>query len=196
MNAMYYGRAICLGLMALAAQGAASEPKGFELKVRTLAMECRDEVAQGIEGLIKSGKLTQAQVFDTFYVPIANTYPQKFHTQYDQRFDESFRDLLDGYLKKNPRFVFFILSDRNGYVPTHNSVFSKPLTGAREYDSKNNRTKVMFNDRTGLAASRNTAAFLLQEYQRDTGEVMFDMSVPLVVRGQPWGCVRVGYRKE
>ena len=51
----------------------------------------------------------------------------------------------------------------------------------------------MFNDRTGLAASRSTASFLIQEYQRDTGEVMFDLSVPLLVRGQHWGCVRIGY---
>ncbi len=196
MNAMHYGRAICLGLAALAAVAAPPEAKGFELKVKTLAMECRDDVAQGIENLIKSGKLTQAQVFDTFYVPVANSYPQKFNTQYDRRFDEVFQSLFDTYLKKNPRFVFFIIADRNGYVPTHNSVFSKPLTGSREYDAKNNRAKVMFNDRTGLAAARNTAPFLLQEYQRDTGETMFDLSVPLVVRGQHWGCVRVGYRKE
>lgn len=194
MNAMNYGRVICLGLAVLAAP--AAEPKGLELKAKTLAMECREEIAQGIEGLMKSGKLTQAQVFDTFYVPIANTTPQKFHTQYDKAFDEAFLGLLDGYLKKNPKFVFFILSDRNGYVPTHNSVFSKPLTGAKEYDAKNNRTKVMFNDRTGLAASRSTATFLSQEYQRDTGETMSDLSVPLFVRGQHWGCVRVGYRKE
>lgn len=193
---LQYGRAICLGLVTLAATASPPDLKGFELKARTLAMECRDEVAQDIENLIKSGKLTQAQVFDTFYIPIANTFPQKFHTQYDQGFDQIFRDLLDNYLKKSPRFVFFILSDRNGYVPTHNSVFSKPLTGSREYDAKNNRTKVMFNDRTGLAASRSTAPFLIQEYQRDTGEVMFDLSVPLLIRGQHWGCVRIGYRKD
>ena len=139
---------------------------------------------------------TQAQVFDSFYVPIQGTTPQKFHTQYDKQFDEAFQAILDGYRKKDARIVFFILSDRNGYVPTHNSAYSKPLTGNKEYDAKNNRTKLMFNDRTGLAASRNTATHLIQEYQRDTGETMLDLSVPLYVRGQHWGCVRVGYRKE
>ena len=37
----------------------------------------------------------------------------------------------------------------------------------------------MFNDRTGAAAARNEAAFLIQQYQRDTGELMSDISVPL-----------------
>lgn len=196
MNIIQYGRPFWLGLVALAAVAAPPEPKGFDLKVRTLAMACRDEVAQAIETLIKSGKLSQAQAFDTFYVPISNVYPQKFHTQYDRIFDEAFQSLFDNYLKKSPRFIFFIIADRNGYVPTHNTAFSKPLTGNREYDAKNNRTKLMFNDRTGLAASRNTAAYLIQEYQRDTGETMLDLSVPLYVRGQHWGCVRVGYRKQ
>ncbi|MBI4911258.1 MAG: chemotaxis protein [Acidobacteria bacterium] len=172
------------------------DPRSFEFRVRSLALECRDEAVRRIEALVASGKLTQAQVFDTFYVPIPNTYPQKFHTQYDRVFDEALRPLLDDYLGKHPRFVFFILSDLNGYVPTHNSAFTKPLTGNREKDAKGNRTKLMFNDRTGLAASRNTAPHLLQEYQRDTGETMYDLSVPVYVGGRHWGCVRVGFRKE
>ena len=59
MRAIEYGRAICLGLVALAVSASPPEPKGFELKVRTLAMECRDEVAQGIESLIKSDRYAQ-----------------------------------------------------------------------------------------------------------------------------------------
>jgi len=35
---------------------------------------------------------------------------------------------------------------------------------------------------------------VLQIYRRDTGEIMFDLSVPIVVRGRHWGGFRVGYR--
>lgn len=189
-------RALFLCAVTLTAPASAPELKGLDLRVKTLATECRDEIAVGIENLIRSGKLSQAQVFDTFYIPIQGTAPQKFHTQYDKVFDEAFQAILDNYRKKDPRIVFFILADQNGYVPTHNSAYSKPLTGNKEFDAKNNRTKLMFNDRTGLAAARNKAAYLIQEYQRDTGETMLDLSVPLFVKGQQWGCVRVGYRKE
>lgn len=188
---------VVLALQAAATAGLTAEaPKKFDAKVKASAMEFRDEVAGRIEALLKSGKLTVPQLFDTFYIPIPNTYPQKFHTQYDRVFDEAFRELLDGYLAREPRFIYVILADVNGYVPTHNSKFAQPLTGNRDYDAKNNRTKQLFNDKAGLAAAHNKAPYLLQEYQRDTGETILDLSVPILIRDRPWGCLRIGYRKD
>src|SRR5512133_2363826 len=174
----------------------AEAPKKFDAKVKASAMEFRDEITGRIEALLKSGKLSVPQLFDTFYIPIPNTYPQKFHTQYDRVFDEAFRELLDGYLAREPRFIYVILADVNGYVPTHNSKFAQPLTGNRDYDAKNKRTKQLFNDRTGLAAARSQAPSRLQEYQRDTGETIFDLSVPIFIRDRQWGCLRIGFRKD
>ena len=174
----------------------AEVPKKFEAKVKISALEYRDELAKRIEGLLKSGKLSTDQVFDTFYIPIPNTYPQKFHTQYDRVFDEALQKVLDGYLAREPRYIYVILADANGYVPTHNSKFAQPLTGNKDYDAKNNRTKLLFNDRTGLAAAHSKASSLLQEYQRDTGEIIQDLSVPLFIRDRHWGCLRIGFRKD
>ena len=47
---------------------------------------------------------------------------------------------------------------------------------------------------TGLAAARNTEPYLLQKYARDTGEKMADLSVPIFIRNQHWGAVRIGYK--
>lgn len=124
-----------------------------------------------------------------------NTDPQKYHTQYDRYTDESIRIILDKYLAQDDRIKFVVAVDRNGYLPTHNSKYSKPLTGNGDYDTKNNRTKRMFNDRTGLAAARNEKPFLLQSYSRDTGEVMMDLSVPIHIEGKHWGSIRFGYQR-
>ena len=70
----------------------------------------------------------------------------------------------------------------------------EPLTGNLATDLLNNRTKRIFNDKTGLAAAKSAAPFLLQRYQRDTGETMVDLSVPVFVRGMHWGAVRLGFR--
>jgi len=83
----------------------------------------------------------------------------------------------------------------DGYLPTHNQRFSLPLTGNLAFDLVNNRTKRIFGDRTGLAAARNEAPYLLQRYKRDTDELMADLSVPVKVKGKHWGCVRIGYRQ-
>lgn len=58
----------------------------------------------------------------------------------------------------------------------------------------NNRTKRIFNDRTGARCGASTRPFLLQTYKRDTGEVMHDLSAPIMVDGHHWGGFRIGYR--
>lgn len=163
--------------------------------VKSIALQCRDEVVRELESLLNSNRLSIGQLFDTFYIPIPNTNPQKFKTQYDKYTDEVLRLILDQYLKKNRSFLFVIAVDKNGYLPTHNSKYSQPLTGNSDYDMLHNRTKRMFNDRTGLAAARNTKPYLLQEYERDTGEKLADFSIPIYIRGKHWGALRIGYKK-
>ena len=93
-----------------------------------------------------------------------------------------------------PQLAYAGAVDSNGYFPTHNRKFSQPLTGNYERDLVNNRTKRIFSDRTGKRCGSNTKPFLLQTYQRDTGEVMHDLSAPIYVKGRHWGGFRVGYR--
>jgi methyl-accepting chemotaxis protein len=158
------------------------------------AQQCRDEVVNQFELLLTSGRLTVGQLFDTFYIPIPNTNPQKYRTQYDTLSDEILRPILDKYLAKDPHLVFCIAVDRNGYLPTHNTRFAQPLTGDAEVDSVKNRTKRIFNDRTGLAAARNQQIYLLQRYSRDTGEQMSDLSIPITISKRHWGAIRIGYQ--
>ncbi len=166
----------------------------FDQKIRKWAFECKKEVIREFNRLLDSKTLTKAQLFDTFYIPIPNTYPPKYHTQYDKYLDKVLRKILDKYYKKSKRIAFVVAVDRNGYLPTHNTRYSQPLTGDRQKDLVNNRTKRIFNDKTGLAAARNTQPYLLQRYFRDTGEVMYDMSVPIFIKDRHWGAIRIGYK--
>lgn len=166
-----------------------------EMVVKT-AIDCRDEVIQEFELMLQTNALSLGQLFDTFYVPIPDTNPQQFSTQYDRQMDNNIRIIIDKYLKKDPHFIFVVAVDINGYVPTHNSKYTRPLTGNLEIDSDQNRTKRIFDDRTGLAAAKNKAPFLVQHYQRDTGEKMLDVSVPILIHGKHWGAIRIGCNHE
>jgi methyl-accepting chemotaxis protein len=137
--------------------------------------------------------LTESEFFDTRYQPIANTNPQKYHTQYDGFTDELLVTSQDAMLDGNKDLIFAFATDINGYVPTHNSAFSNVLTGNYDVDLVKNRTKRIFSDRVGKRCGSHTQTFLLQTYKRDTGEVMHDLSVPVYVKGKHWGCVRIGY---
>lgn len=172
----------------------AAPPVDYDQKIKTWAEECRAEVITQLELLVSSGKLTSGQLFDTFYIPIQNTSPQKFHTQYDELFDQVIQRIIDSYLKKDPKIIYVIAVDRNGYVPTHNSKFNQPLTGNPEADAAKNRTKRLFNDRTGLEAARNKEPYLILQYSQDTGENIIDISVPVFIHKQHWGAIRMGYQ--
>ena len=169
--------------------------EGLDLKSKNMASQCVDEIIVQFELLLTGGHLTMAQLFDTFYIPIPGTDPQKFNTQYDKLTDGILRPILDKYLNKDSRFIFVVAVDRNGYLPTHNSKYAKPLSKDNDYNTKWNRTKRIFNDRTGLAAARNTEPYFLQRYSRDTGETMTDLSVPIILKKRHWGALRIGYKK-
>ena len=148
------------------------------------------------EEAITAGRIAEAALFDRTYKPVPNTNPPKHTTQFDAFTDRVLPDVQEGLLEAMPQLAYAGAVDNNGYFPTHNKKFSKPLTGDYDTDLVNNRTKRIFSDRTGKRCGANTKPFLLQTYKRDTGEVMHDLSVPIYVNGKHWGGFRVGYRSS
>jgi hypothetical protein len=155
-----------------------------------------------LEEAIASGRFTEAQIFDTNYREIkegllAGAAIPKYHTAYDEYLDNHIKYFQDTFLLSDQMVVFAVLVDRNGYLPTHNTRYSQPLTGDPEKDRNGNRTKRIFNDPTGLAAAKydgkDGVGYLRQIYQRDTGEVMWDISAPVYVQGKHWGGFRIGF---
>jgi methyl-accepting chemotaxis protein len=157
------------------------------------------EMARVLSEAIDSGKFTVADIFDDNYQPIPNTKPQKYHTRYDRYLDEQIQAYEDSLLA-NAHVAFAVLVDRNGYLPTHNSKYSQPLTGDFEKDKLGNRTKRIFNDKVGLTAAsyqgKDGKGYLQQVYERDTGEKMWDISAPVLVKGRHWGAFRIGYQMD
>ncbi|WP_457577866.1 HAMP domain-containing protein [Desulfomarina sp.] len=152
-------------------------------------------IGQIIEEAIDNGVLTVKDAFDTNYEIIGDFDPPKYHTRYDFYLDKAILGLEDEFLLDSS-IVFAVAVDRNGYLPTHNTRFQKPITGDREKDKIGNRTKRVFNDPVGLRAARNTTKGLLQIYHRDTGEVMWDVSSPIYVKGKHWGGFRIALSLE
>jgi methyl-accepting chemotaxis protein len=164
--------------------------------IRLIAQHAADEVGRLFERAVASGEISHAALFDRHYRPIPNTNPPKHATMFDGFTDRMLPALQEKILADMPQLAYAGAVDNNGYFPTHNLKFSKPLTGDYETDLVNNRTKRIFNDRTGARCGANTKPFLLQTYKRDTGEVMHDLSVPIYVGGKHWGGFRIGYRSS
>lgn len=138
-----------------------------------------------IENDIKNGVISKEVLFDRNYKLLEdNAEPKnrKYRSAFDRYTDVHWQKYVDSFLVDSD-VVFSIpvsySSDPalNGYLPTHNTIYKE-------------RSKRIFNDPTGADAATTTEP-LKQVYQRDTGEVMWDMSYPIYVDGRHWGGYRV-----
>jgi HAMP domain-containing protein len=167
-------------------------------KARLAASLGARQYGDTFDNAIDSGLLTVSDVFDRSYVEIKGWAwgdKPKFHTRFDVFADRAMLVFQDRFLESGD-FLFAVGVDGNGYLPTHNTRYQQPLTGNPEKDLAGNRTKRVFNDPVGLAAARNTEPGFLQDYPRDTGERMWDVSSPIYVKGKHWGGFRIGVSME
>ncbi|WP_439862533.1 methyl-accepting chemotaxis protein [Pseudomonas antarctica] len=168
----------------------------YHQRIYDLAREGASRIAEQFEADVVSRRISLEHLFDRSYTPIPNTRPSKYHTRFDGYTDQVLPAIQEALLPRHEGLVFAIACTPQGYVPTHNKAFSHALTGDAEVDAVQNRTKRKFDDRTGIRCGSHQQAVLLQTYTRDTGELMHDLSVPIMVNGRHWGGLRLGYKPE
>lgn len=168
----------------------------YHQRIYDLAREGAGRIAAQFEADVQHNRISLNDLFDRSYTLIANTHPSKFHTRFDGYADQVLPAIQEALLPRHEGLVFAIACTPQGYVPTHNKAFSQPLTGDAQVDAVQNRTKRKFEDRTGIRCGSHQQAVLLQTYTRDTGELMHDLSVPIMVNGRHWGGLRLGYKPE
>lgn len=180
----------CVGLFRLS-EDPLAEPR--HARVLVLARQGADSVGRALQGLLQARRLGLEQLFSRDYVPIPGTEPQKHRSAFDAVCDEVLPTVQEPLLAAEPWLVYAICANRDGYVPTHNQRFCQPLTGDPKHDLVHNRTKRIFGDRVGRTVGAHSDPWRLQVYRRDTGQIMFDLSVPIRVEGRHWGGFRIGY---
>ena len=161
------------------------------------AQEAARQIGQLLDNALRTGTVSEAELFDEHYRPIANTQPAQHLTRFVEIADRLFPQVQERMLSLSPKVVFCIAADRNGYIATHNQTYCRPQRGDLAWDTANSRYRRIFNDRTGLASARNERPFLLQTYRRDMGGefvVMKEAAAPITVAGRHWGGLRLAYR--
>jgi methyl-accepting chemotaxis protein len=162
--------------------------QGSYEKVIFATKQHRDLIQQKLEEMRGKG----IDIFDRNYKPVPNTNPQKYKTVYDSQIDKDLQSLYDQALGEIDGATYAACVDINGYSATHNSKYSKQLTGNPETDAIWSRDKRIYNDEKGIRAARNVQQFLIQTYTTAAGETVNDLSMPIFVNGSHWGALRVG----
>ncbi|MGU7779289.1 methyl-accepting chemotaxis protein [Burkholderia sp. PU8-34] len=149
------------------------------------------------ERAVEHGDIALDALFDTNYVPVPGTDPQQFVTRFTAFTDRVLPALQEPVLDIDERIVYCACFDRHCYLPTHNRKFSLPQRTDPVWNAANCRNRRIYKDRTALTSVSHTKPFLLQTYRRDMGNgnfaLMKDVSAPIIVSGQQWGVVRIGY---
>ncbi len=168
----------------------------YHQRIYDLAREGARRIGEQFEADVLHSRVSLEDLFNRNYTLIPNTHPSKYKTRFDAYTDQVLPAIQEALLPLHEGLVFAIACTPQGYVPTHNKAFSHALTGDAQVDAVQNRTKRKFDDRTGLRCGSHQQAMLLQTYTRDTGELMHDLSVPIMVRGRHWGGLRLGYKPQ
>lgn len=162
--------------------------KGFD-ETLDIARHYHQLTLRSMQAMLADG----LNVFDNHYQAIPNTNPKQYRTCYDERFARELQAVFDECLSKVKGGAYVLCCDMRGYAPTHNKKFSEPSTGRYEHDLLKSRDKRIFDDRVVKRAVENQESFLLQTYMRDTGEILNDLTIPLVINNQRWGIFRIGF---
>ncbi len=173
--------------------GVVTEDTPFIQTVRQAAAE----VSSLLEAALRDEVIRKEALFDDRYAPMAGTNPPQFTTRFIGLADRLFPPVQERVLGSDPKIVFCIAVDRNGYVATHNRRYCQPQRGELDWDTAHSRYRRIFNDRTGLASARNQRPFLLQTYRRDMGGGKFvllkEVAAPITVNGKHWGALRLAF---
>lgn len=163
-----------------------------------LARAKADEIAELFEAAVRRGEIGMSDLFDENYREVPGSDPKQVTTRFTAFTDKVLPAVQEPVLAFDKRIAFCAAVDRNGYLPTHNTIYSQPQGSDPVWNAANCRNRRIFNDRTGLSAGRSTKPFLLQTYRRDMGggqfALMKDCSAPITVNGRHWGGVRVAFK--
>lgn len=152
----------------------------------------RDAMETRIQELAARG----TDVFDQSYRPVPDTNPQKFTTSYAAVFARELQPLFDE-ARRDLGSIYSVALDVNGYLATHHSGVSEPMTGDPQVDVlKSRHQRIYFTVETEKRRARNTEAFLFQTYMRDTGEILNDLALPIRIGGRHWGAMVNGFNPE
>ncbi|HEX8948927.1 MAG TPA: methyl-accepting chemotaxis protein [Dissulfurispiraceae bacterium] len=133
-----------------------------------------------LEDAMAKGKLTGDSLFDENYL---KKEEGKFSTRYSEYFESEVLPLLKKWAQTDTRIIYVVAMDRNGYMPVH-------LIPAR--------AGVRMEDAVSLKGARSDK-IIGQAFRRPIqagGELVNDISHPLVIKGRHWGCLRIGYLPE
>ena len=164
------------------------------------AQQVKSELAAMVESAIVRGEISVDDVFDTDYQAMPGTDPVQYTTRFCDWADAHVRPVIDRVSAEDARYIGCVLSDNNGYLPTHVTDRSQAQGPDPAWNAKNCRNRRnMLDDATQRAIDSDKEAMLVT-YRINLGEGRYlpvkNVFVPIYFAGRRWGNFELAYRDE
>ncbi|OYW22156.1 MULTISPECIES: methyl-accepting chemotaxis protein [unclassified Sphingomonas] len=161
------------------------------------AQQVAAEITALVEGALQRGDLTESALFDFHYQPVAGTNPPQFTTRFNAFADRHIRPILDRMKYEGQQAIGSVISDINGYLPTHLKLRSQPQRADISWNNTWCRNRRIMMDDCTRRAVANESPFMLNCYRMTLGEGEFlplkSVFVPLRFNGRRWGNYEFAY---
>lgn len=163
-----------------------------------IAIGARDEIRAIIEAALDDGRLSEAQVFDRQYRPRGEPGLVRYDNGFNDFADLYIRPVLDRFWGEGKTTYGSVISNQDGYLPTHISERSHRPTGDSAHDAAHCRNRMIVLDRTTAEAiaHRNEEYYAaVYRFEPSPGDVKILRNVfaPLWIRGKYWGNFELAY---
>ena len=157
-------------------------------------------VAEIVEKAMARGEIGEAEVFDFNYLAIPGTNPTQYRNGFCDFADAHIQPLLDRFRQTDACLIGPVISDLNGYLPTHQSERAQPQRADPEWNKQYCRNRRIFLDDATARAIASEKPAMLVAYRINLSDGNYlpvkNVFVPLYFRGRRWGNFELAYRDE
>lgn len=151
-----------------------------------------------IEQALESGDLSMEALFDHDYRPRGEHGLERYDTRFNAFADARIRPLLDRLSTSDPAVYGAVITNEDGYLPTHISKRCQPPTGDLEHDRLHCRNRLKLMDKTTTeAVKRRHERFYAAVYrfspESGANQILRNIFVPLWINGRYWGNFELAY---
>ena len=175
-----------------------AEARQADQRYITLCQSVAAETAHAFEAALDAGRIKPDALFSNHYDPVAGSDPPQHLSPSVSLCEAVLPALMERAKRSDPRIIFCVPTDRNGYAPVHHPDASHPQRPDDPvWNALHSRNRRIYDDRAAILAARNPNPILVQTYQRDLGSgktVLKEFDSPIMVRGQQWGAVRMAIK--
>jgi methyl-accepting chemotaxis protein len=163
------------------------------------AQEAMRETVATVERGIDSGEISLEAVMDRNYVQIEGSDPPQYNNGFADFADRHLRKLFDRCKAQDGRIIAAVITNLDGYLPTHNSDRCQTPGPDPVWNFKNCRNRRILMDEATRRACESDRPATLNTYRMPMGDKFIPVKnvfVPVYFKGRRWGNFELAYRDE